>query len=299
MEFLDNPRLAYSGLPTRPDFTWPGGKRLAVYFALCVEHFSYGSGMGLPYSPGLNHPNTYNWAWREWGNRVGGYRFADLFDEMSLPLAILLNTRCYDHCPELIDVFRARGDEFVAHGATNSENPNSMSPEEERAVVAKVTAAMREREGRPPMGWMSPGAHPSAVTEDLLAEAGYAYTLDWPMDDQPAWLKTTSKPLLSVPYPHEVNDVPMVVLHHGTGEAFATMIADNVAELLDQSANTSLVCGITLHTFIAGQPFRLRRLRQVLAEMIGASDRIWFTTPGAIAEHYAAHGGVAPPEGTL
>ena len=63
---------------------------------------------------------------------------------------------------------------------------------------------------------MSPGANPSAVTEDLLAETGFAYTLDWPMDDQPTWLRTRGGPLLSVPYPHEVNDVPMIVLHHGT-----------------------------------------------------------------------------------
>ena len=190
MNFTDNPRLDYSALPSRPDFTWPGGKRLAVYVALCVEHFSYGSGgLGLPYSPGLDHPNTYNWAWREWGNRVGGFRFADLFDDLQLPLAILLNTRCYDHCPELLAAFRGRGDEFVAHGRTNSEHPNGMSHDAERTLIAEVTAAMREAEGRPPMGWMSPGAHPSAHTEDLLAEHGYAYTLDWPVDDQPAWLQ--------------------------------------------------------------------------------------------------------------
>jgi hypothetical protein len=60
---------------------------------------------------------------------------------------------------------------------------------------------------------MSPGAHPSARAEALLAEAGYAYTLDWPIDDQPVWMKTRGGPLLSVPYPHEVNDVPMIVLH--------------------------------------------------------------------------------------
>ena len=39
------------------------------------------AGSGLPYSPGLNHPNTYNWAWREYGNRVGGWRLIELFDE--------------------------------------------------------------------------------------------------------------------------------------------------------------------------------------------------------------------------
>ena len=79
---------------------------------------------------------------------------------------------------------------------------------------------------------MSPGAHPSTQTEDVLASLGYSYTLDWPIDDQPTWMTTDGGPLLSVPYPHEVNDVPMVVLHDGTGSAFADMAIDNFDELL-------------------------------------------------------------------
>lgn len=288
MEFLQNPRLTYSPIENRPDFTWPEGKRLAVYVALCVEHFSYGSGMGLPYSPGLQHPNSYNWGWREYGNRVGGFRLARLFDDYDLPLAILLNTACYDHCPELLEVFRKRGDEFVAHGHTNSEHPNGMSREEEAAVIDRVTRLIGENEGSPPKGWMSPGAHPSANTEDLLKERGYRYTLDWPMDDQPCWLETKHGPLMSVPYPHEVNDVPMIVLHDGTGSAFADMAIDNLEEMLVQSRDQPLVYGITIHTFIVGQPFRLRQFRRVLDKLNEHRDQIWFTTPGRVHDHYAA-----------
>lgn len=287
MDFLKNPRLPHSGITSRPDFSWPDGKRLAVYVALCVEHFSYGSGLGLPYSPGLSHPNSYNWAWREYGNRVGGYRLAELFDEYDLPLAILLNTACYDHCPDLIDVFRKRGDEIVAHGHTNSENQNGMDAAAEAELVDKVTSAILAHEGKGPMGWMSPGAHPSANTEDILKKAGYAYTMDWPMDDQPAWLRTAHGPLMSMPYPHEVNDVPMVVLHDGTASAFADMAIDNLEEMLVQSQNQSLVYGITIHTFIVGQPFRIRQFRRVLDALQRHRDRIWFTTPGRIHDHYA------------
>jgi allantoinase len=172
MEIRPNPRFAYQGIRGRPDFVWPGNKKLAVYVALCVEHFSYGSGLGLAYSPGLNHPNSYNWGWREYGNRVGAWRLLDLFEEYKLPLSVLLNTACYDHCPELIAAFRARGDEIVAHGRTNSENANGMSEADERALIAEVTEAIKKHEGKQPAGWMSPGAHPSALTEDLLAEAG-------------------------------------------------------------------------------------------------------------------------------
>ena len=135
---------------------------------------------------------------------------------------------------------------------------------------------------------MSPGANPSANTEDLLAEAGYRYTLDWPIDDQPVWMKTKNGPLLSVPYPHEVNDVPMVVLHDGTAQAFADMTIGNFDEMLRQSKRQSLAAGITIHTFIFGQPFRIAELRRVLAHLTKHRDDVWFTTPGKIAQHFAA-----------
>ena len=289
-------RFPYSAIPQRPDFSWPGGKRLAVYLAVCVEHFSYGTGLGLPYSPGLNHPNSYNWGWREYGNRVGGWRLIELLEEFGLPASALVNTECYSHCPELIAAFRARGDEIVAHGRTNSEHQNGLSVEDERALIREATEVIRSNEGKPPGGWMSPGAHPSANTEDLLAAAGYTYTLDWPIDDQPVWMRTKGGPLLSVPYPHEVNDVPMVVLHHGTAPAFADMAIGNVDEMLRQSRLQSLACGITIHTFIVGQPFRIAEFRRVLAHLTKHRD-VWLTTSGAIAAHYASvfpsdqHGG--------
>lgn len=281
-------QFGYSAITDRPDFTWPGGKRLAIYVALCVEHFSYGSGLGLAYSPGLSHPNSYNWGWREYGNRVGGWRLIELFEEYGLPLTVLLNTECYDHCPDLVAAFRRRGDEIVAHGRTNSEHQNGLAREGEARLIADATDAIRHNEGAPPAGWMSPGAHPSAATEDLLAKAGYRYTLDWPIDDQPVWMTTPSGPLLAMPYPHEVNDVPMVVLHDGTASAFADMAVDNLEEMLGQSRRQPLVYGITIHTFIVGQPFRIRQFRRVLDRIAALKNETWFTSPGEIARHYAS-----------
>jgi hypothetical protein len=111
------------------------------------------------------------------------------------------------------------------------------------------------------------------------------------MDDQPVWMKTRSGPLLSVPYPHEVNDVPMVVLHHGTSTAFADMAIDQFDEMLAQSDRQPLVLGITIHSFIVGQPFRLRQFRRVLERIASRAESIWFTTAGQIAEYYA---GIVP-----
>ena len=60
----------YSAIIHRPTFAWPGGKRLAFHVCLNLEHFVYGDGLGISYSPGRPHPNTYNWAWREYGGSL-------------------------------------------------------------------------------------------------------------------------------------------------------------------------------------------------------------------------------------
>jgi allantoinase len=287
-------RFTYSPIVERADFSWPGGGRLAIHLCLNLEHFAYGEGLGLSYSPGLPHPNTYNWAWREYGNRVGVWRLLEMFDEFKLPVSLLLNAAVYDHCPQVVAAFRARGDEIVGHGRTNSEHQNDFDEAGERKLIQDVTDAIERHEGKKPAGWLSPGVNPSAITPDLLQEAGYRYLLDWPMDDQPVWMRTRNGHLLALPYPHEVNDIPMIVLHHGTAEAFADTVIANYDEMLSQSRRQSLVYGIALHAFIIGQPFRLRSLRRALAHITRPNPQVWFATTGAIADHFIA---LSPPAG--
>ena len=236
----DHGRFKYSAITDRPDYTWPEGKRLAFHVALNFEHFAYGEGLGISMSPGIPHPNTYNWAWREYGNRVGVWRLLEVFDALELPVSLLLNSEVYDHCPEVVAAFRQRGDEIVAHGRTNSEHQNDFDEAGETALIKEATETIARHEGKPPKGWLSPGVNPSTLTPDLLQEAGYTYILDWPMDDQPVWLKTRKERILSVPYPHEVNDIPMIMLHHGGATEFADLIVDNFDEMLEQSKKQSL-----------------------------------------------------------
>lgn len=205
---------------------------------------------------------------------------------------MILNTACYDHCPALVDAYRTAGAEFVAHGRTNSQQPNELTEAQERELLRDVYDTIARHEGRPPAGWMSPGANPSALTEDLLAQTGYRYTLDWPIDEQPVWLATRGGPLLSVPYPHEVNDVPAIAFHHASASEFAELVIDTVEELVEQSVRQPLVCGIVAHSFIVGQPHRLRHFRRAIERIGQLHDRLWLTTPGEIAEHYAT---IEPP----
>ena len=109
-------RFLYSAITQRPDFSWPNGRRLAIHVSLNFEQFSYGEGLGISYSPGLPHPNTYNWAWREYGNRVGVWRLLELFDDFRLPISLLLNSEVYDHCPEVVARFASAATRSSATG---------------------------------------------------------------------------------------------------------------------------------------------------------------------------------------
>ena len=191
-------------------------------------------------------------------------------------------------------ISRARGDEIVGHGRTNSEHQNDFDEAGEAALIREATETIARHEGRPPTGWLGPGVNPSDVTPDLLQEAGYTCILDWPMDDQPVWIKTRRGWLLSLPYPHEVNDIPMIMLHHGDAGAFADMIIDNFDEMLDQSRKQPLVCCVSLHAFVVGQPYRLRHLRRALSHICKHRDTLWITTGGEIASYFAESAPVEP-----
>ena len=52
---------------------------------------------------------------------------------------------------------------------------------------------------------MGSGAYETPHTPDLLKELGYKYLMDWPMDDQPVWMRTAAGRILSIPYPVETD----------------------------------------------------------------------------------------------
>lgn len=283
------PRYAYSPITARPDFSWPGGKRLAVYIALGIEEYVFGEGLTEDIFPGASKPDYANTSWRDYGNRVGAIRLLDRFHREDLPVAILLNTEVYDHAPQLMDLARSRGCEIVAHGLTNSDTLAGRSAADEAAYVQAVADKIRLHEGAPPAGWSSPWLAHTDNTPDLLARAGYSYVLDLGMDDQPVWLNTDTGKLLCVPYALELNDSSTVIGRQASATDFAQMVIDQFEEMLEASAEQPLVMPLVVHSFISGQPFRLRALRRALDHMVAKRDDVWFTTPGQIAEFIHAN----------
>lgn len=296
MRLKQHHRYAYSPLPERPDFHWPGDRRLAFYVALNVEHFSFGEGLGHTPTALGPPPDTRNYGWRDYGLRVGIWRIFDLMDSLGLPMCHLLNASVCEGMPQIARRIAERGDEVVGHGYTNSERQSDMDETTERAMIRHATETLERHVGQRPLGWMGPWIAETPVTPDLLKEAGYTYVMDWPADDQPFWMTTRAGPLMSVPYPIEINDSPVMLSRQQPATDFCQMVIDQFEEMLELSERQSLVFGISLHTFVAGQPFRLRQIRRALRHIVDHPrfSELWVTTPGGIARHAAAL-----PAGTL
>jgi allantoinase len=281
----DHGRYAYSPITQRAAYTWPDGKRLAVYVGLNLEHFAFGEGLGAELAPGGPQPDVLNYAWRDYGNRVGAWRMRDMFNALDMPVSVIANSAMYDYAPNLMTAFRDRCDEVVGHGRTNSERQSVLDRDQEAALVAEATEILTKAEEVAPRGWLSPWIAESLQTPDILAEAGYGYTLNWCMDDQPVWMETSSGRLLAIPYPQEVNDIPSIVARKDGAADFADMIIDNFDEMLEQSTQQPLVMGIALHPYLVGQPYRLRHLRRALTHIANRRDEIWLTRSGAIHDY--------------
>ena len=101
-------RYDYSPLPERPDFSWPDGKRLAVCINNNIEVFSFLSGLGSD-STSLTAPQTTrNYAWRDYGNRVGQWYVFDLLEEYGLPASHNINSMLIAECPQIVARIKQR-----------------------------------------------------------------------------------------------------------------------------------------------------------------------------------------------
>lgn len=284
-------RYDYHSPAERADYRWPGGKRLAVYVAMNLEHFSFGCSEGAKLSQAANNLDILNYSWRDYGNRVGGWHLADLFETLGLPPAVIANTSILDYCPQLLDRWMSiQGSELIGHGHTNSERQGNLTREAENDLIAQCQQRLSEYAGKPVNGWLSPWISESRETPELLRQNGFSYTLNWAQDDQPMGFRTEQGPLLSVPYPQEINDIPTIIPNGASAEQFSQMILDQFAELLERSEQQTLVMGIALHPYIVGQPFRFYHLKKALAALAAQQQHFWLTTPGEIANWHQQQG---------
>jgi hypothetical protein len=185
MNLRHHGRYDYVPLRGRPDYSWPDGKRLAVYFALNLEHFSFGEGLGAELAPGGPQPDVLNYAWRDYGNRVGAWYLYEAFDALKLPMAALVNSSLYDYAPELVAAHRKRGDEIVGHGRTNAERQGTLDEAAEKLLIGEAAAHPKagsvrgfRTATRRPTCWPSPATSICSIGAWTISRSGSNAAVD-------------------------------------------------------------------------------------------------------------------------
>ena len=272
----------------RRSFTWPGEKTLAVWVIPNVEVWSYDSPAGQTISPNTANvvPDVINYAWREYGMRVGLWRIADVLDSAGIRATVALNSAVCEVFPRAVEEMEKRHWEFMGHGITNSQKlAPEFSEEQERDLIRTVLRTIEQTTGKRPKGWLGPGLAETLNTLDILAEEGILYVGDWNNDDQPYPMKVRNGRLFSVPYCMEINDIPLFARHGYTGEQYLRAVMDQLEILYSESQKIPRVMGIPLHPFLTGQPLRIKYLKQAIAQM-QEQERVWFATGSEIAEAF-------------
>jgi len=276
-----------SFITERKPFKWPGNNTLAVWFIPNVEVWHYDSAVGVGITPNPTNyvPDVFNYAWREYGMRVGLWRMADVFDDAGVKATVALNSQVCEVHPKAIEEMKKRGWEFMGHGTTNSTNLAGLNPEQGRDTIRGVLKTIEHATGKRPRGWLGSGLIETHNTLDILAEEGVIYCGDWNNDDQPYPMKVKSGKMFAIPYCNEINDIPLYIRKGYTGEQYLRSVIDQFDVLYADSRKHPRVMGVPLHPMISGQPLRIRYLQRAIAHM-KEHQGVWFATGSEIIDAY-------------
>jgi allantoinase len=291
---LPTDRIAYSPITERAPLKLPNSARMAVWVIVNIEEWDATQPMPrtvlTPPAGGSPMPDVPNWAWHEYGNRIGFWRFIKVFDEFAIPGVVAINGAALAAYPQIVRAAVERNWEFVGHGFTQR---NLQKVPDERADIRKVREVIVKATGKPPRGWLGPGLTETWQTPDVLVEEGYDYVADWVLDDQPVWLKTRGKPILNLPYTQECNDVAMMLIQHHKASEYCERALDQFEQIYADSASSARIMALSMHPYIMGVPHRLKYLRRVF-EVIRKKTDVLFWTGAQIADWYLGAGPKAP-----
>jgi peptidoglycan/xylan/chitin deacetylase (PgdA/CDA1 family) len=294
MNMLPTERIAYSPIATRAPLKLPNGARMAVWVIVNVEEWDPKQTMPrtvlTPPAGGSPTPDIPNWAWHEYGNRVGFWRILKVFDDFRIPGVLAINGSAIAAYPPIVDAALRRNWEFMGHGFTQR---NMQKVENEREDIRKTADVIAAATGKRPRGWLGPGLTETWETPDLLSQEGYEYVADWVLDDQPVWLKTTTAPIVNVPYTQECNDVAMMLIQHHKASEYYDRAIDQFEQIYEDSADSARVMALVLHPYIMGAPHRLRYFRRII-EAIRKKPGVAFMTGEQILDWYLSIGPKGP-----
>jgi hypothetical protein len=257
-------RLDYAPIEKRPPLRLPDGARLVLWPVLALEEWDLGRAMArMVISPPQGQPmlpDLPNWSWHEYGMRVGFWRLKRLYERLGVAPTVTLNARACETYPAVVEACLERGWELNAHGY---DQVPMHRLEDQRSVVEKSVEIITRFSGRKPRGWFGPGLTQTFDTLDHLAAAGIEYIGDWVLDDEPVTLRTTTRPVVALPYNFEIHDIVLMALQHHPSDMMYQRGMDQFECLYAESAERAKVMAVACHPYLSGVPHRIRHVERL------------------------------------
>ena len=289
---MDHDRYEWSMLTDRPRVQWPQGKTLAVWVNVSLEHFPLnpvGKPVKLPGSMTMPYPDLRHYTLRDYGNRVGIYRFLNAFKRLGVQASFAVNAELAVRYPALLRALADYGGEVLGH-SWNMDTPHAggLAEADEAALIERSLTTLRAATGQAVKGWLSPGKLQSPQTPELLHAHGVEYFADWVNDELPYSFQTTRGPLWALPLTTEIEDRFVVMDNQHSEESWSEQVKDACDLLLAESQEQGgRLLAISLHPWVMGQPHRMKHLEAALAYVL-AQPGVWNAQPGDILAAFAA-----------
>ena len=289
---MDHARYEWSMLSDRPAVAWPNGKTLALWVNVSLQHFPMnpaGQPLKLPGAMSMPYPDLRHFTLRDYGNRVGIYRFFKAFDRYGIQPSFAINARLAERYPALLGAVLEREAEILGHsGRMDTPHAGGLAEADEAALIARSLDRLRTLCNRPVRGWLSPGRLQTAATPDLLKAQGIDYFCDWVNDDMPYRFHTRAGDLWAMPLSSELEDRFVIMDNLHSEASWAQQVMDACDLLLAESAlQGGRILALSVHPWVLGQPHRIKHLEAVL-EYIVAQPGVWCAGPGEILDAFTA-----------
>lgn len=282
----EHDRFAFSAIPSRTKLEWPNEARVALWVIPNIEHFLFDrpSSSIIQSTTGFV-PDVLNYAWRDYGVRVGIWRMMEIMEKYGVRGTVALNSDVCRYYPSIVEAGKSLDWEWMGHGRNNSSVITGISEDEERKIVEEVVSTITKATGTAPRGWLSPALTETHQTPDVLADNGIQYLANWTNDDQPYEMRVKSGSILAMPYSVEMNDYTAFLEQGLSGKDFGDAICDQFDQLYADGASTGRVMSLCLHPFLIGQPHRAKHFERAL-RYITSQDAVWLATGTQIADWY-------------
>ncbi|WP_422034870.1 polysaccharide deacetylase family protein [Reyranella sp.] len=271
-------RTPYLPIHKRPRLSLPNDARVAVWTIVNVENWSPAGAMPrtvLPPPMGVPLlPDVPNWAWHEYGMRVGFWRFLETLTTRKLKATFAVNGTACELYREACQAAHEAGWDFMGHGWVQKP---MHKVEDQKSAIADTIRAIKDFTGKPPRGWESPGLTETDETLDLLVQAGIEYVADWVMDEQPLPLKTKHGEIVSVPYTVEINDVVMSAVQQQPSDEIFRRGRDQFDRLYLDGKTAPRVMAISIHPYLTGVPHRIKYLEMLYDYILGHEGVVMWT----------------------